>query len=292
MHIRQLTIFRAVCREEQFTRAADRLYMTQPAVSRAIRELEEELGCPLFERMGRKIYLTGAGRAFLDKAERVLDAYDQLTAPGAVAEDKSPIRVGSSITIANFRLPLILKRFGEEWPQVPVRVTVERAANIEQRLLDNAVDLAMMEGVVRHPELRKTPLSVYPIAVVCAPGHPLAREEAPVSLEAFLSQKLLLREPGSAARESLDSALILRHTAAEPYWVSVNSQALIRAAAEGLGVAVLPRILVQDWLDDGRLREIPVEGLRLENTNYLVVHPEKHLTGPMKRLRELMIQMG
>ena len=292
MNIRQLIIFRTVCQEKQFTRAGEKLYMTQPAVSRAIRELEEELGCPLFERMGRKIYITGAGQIFLEKTERLLDAYQQLTAPGAFSEDKGPVRIGSSITIANFQLPVILKRFGEEWPQVPVEVTVERAADIERRLLSNAIDLAMMEGVVHHPELKKTALSVYPIAVVCAPEHPLSQEKKPVSLDRFLSQRLLLREPGSAVRDTLDSALILHHASVEPYWVSVNSQTLIRAAAEGLGVAVLPRILMEDWLTQGRLCEISVEGLQLENTNYLVIHPEKHLTGPMKRLTELMVQMG
>lgn len=292
MNIRQLTIFQKVCQERQFTRAADKLYMTQPAVSRAVRELEEELGYPLFERMGRKIYLTGAGQTFLDKVDRLLDAYDQLITPGMAEEERSPIRVGSSITIANFRLPAILKRFEKLCPQVPVRVTVERAASIEQRLLENTIDLAMMEGVVRHPELQKTPLSVYPIAVVCAAGYSLSRTGGPISLDTLLAQKLLLREPGSAVRESLDSALTLRHAVAQPYWVSVNSQALIQAAAEGLGVAVLPRILVEDWLDKGRLCEIQVEGLQLENTNYLVIHPEKHLTGPMKQLIHLMIEMG
>ncbi len=292
MNIRQLTIFRRVCREKQFTRAADTLYMTQPAVSRAIRELEEELGYPLFERMGRKIVLTGAGQLFLERAERVLEAYSQLTAPETEVEARSPIRVGSSITIANFRLPGILKRFEERWPQVPVRVTVERAADIERRLMDNTVDLAMIEGLVRHPVLKKTPLSVYPIAAVCAPGHPLAQQSDAVSLKVFLDQKLLLREPGSAVRDSLDSALTLRHAAAEPYWVSVNSQALIEAAAAGLGIAVLPRILVEGWLADGRLREIFVEDLRIENTNYLAVHPEKHLTPPMRDLIQLITQEG
>lgn len=285
MNLRQLEVFRAVCEQGGFTRAAQSLYMTQPAVSHVIAELEKEAGCPLFDRISRRIYLTEAGRIFLEKARQILELHEELSAGFPALTGQAPLRIGSGITIANFHLPTILRRCRRLNGFPSVRVTVDQAGRIEEALLNSELDVALIEGVVRHPHLIRQPFSSYDMAAFCAPSHPLATR-SPLSLDDLLTAELLLREPGSAIRDAFDSALLLRDRCAEPAWTSVNSPALAAAAREGLGVAVLPACLTEADVAAGRLVRLEVEGLTLRNQNQLVVHRDKTITPPLRLFME------
>ena len=285
MNLRQLEVFRAVCEQGGFTRAAQSLYMTQPAVSHDIAELEKEAGCPLFDRISRRIYLTEAGRIFLEKARQILELHEELSAGFPALTGQAPLRIGSGITIANFHLPTILRRCRRLDGFPSVRVTVDQAGRIEEALLNSELDVALIEGVVRHPHLIRQPFSSYDMAAFCAPSHPLATR-SPLSLDDLLTAELLLREPGSAIRDAFDSALLLRDRCAEPAWTSVNSPALAAAAREGLGVAVLPACLTEADVAAGRLVRLEVEGLTLRNQNQLVVHRDKTITPPLRLFME------
>ena len=285
MNLRQLEVFRAVCEQGGFPRAAQSLYMTQPAVSHVIAELEKEAGCPLFDRISRRIYLTEAGRIFLEKARQILELHEELSAGFPALTGQAPLRIGSGITIANFHLPTILRRCRRLDGFPSVRVTVDQAGRIEEALLNSELDVALIEGVVRHPHLIRQPFSSYDMAAFCAPSHPLATR-SPLSLDDLLTAELLLREPGSAIRDAFDSALLLRDRCAEPAWTSVNSPALAAAAREGLGVAVLPACLTEADVAAGRLVRLEVEGLTLRNQNQLVVHRDKTITPPLRLFME------
>ena len=285
MNLRQLEVFRAVCEQGGFTRAAQSLYMTQPAVSHVIAELEKEAGCPLFDRISRRIYLTEAGRIFLEKARQILELHEELSAGFPALTGQAPLRIGSGITIANFHLPTILRRCRRLDGFPSVRVTVDQAGRIEEALLNSELDVALIEGVVRHPHLIRQPFSSYDMAAFCAPSHPLATR-SPLSLDDLLTAELLLREPGSAIRDAFDSALLLRDRCAEPAWTSVNSPALAAAAREGLCVAVLPACLTEADVAAGRLVRLEVEGLTLRNQNQLVVHRDKTITPPLRLFME------
>ena len=285
MNLRQLEVFRAVCEQGGFTRAAQSLYMTQPAVSHVIAELEKEAGCPLFDRISRRIYLTEAGRIFLEKARQILELHEELSAGFPALTGQAPLRIGSGITIANFHLPTILRRCRRLDGFPSVRVTVDQAGRIEEALLNSELDVALIEGVVRHPHLIRQPFSSYDMAAFCDPSHPLATR-SPLSLDDLLTAELLLREPGSAIRDAFDSALLLRDRCAEPAWTSVNSPALAAAAREGLGVAVLPACLTEADVAAGRLVRLEVEGLTLRNQNQLVVHRDKTITPPLRLFME------
>ena len=285
MNLRQLEVFRAVCEQGGFTRAAQSLYMTQPAVSHVIAELEKEAGCPLFDRISRRIYLTEAGRIFLEKARQILELHEELSAGFPALTGQAPLRIGSGITIANFHLPTILRRCRRLDGFPSVRVTVDQAGRIEEALLNSELDVALIEGVVRHPHLIRQPFSSYDTAAFCAPSHPLATR-SPLSLDDLLTAELLLREPGSAIRDAFDSALLLRDRCAAPAWTSVNSPALAAAAREGLGVAVLPACLTEADVAAGRLVRLEVEGLTLRNQNQLVVHRDKTITPPLRLFME------
>ena len=148
MNIRQMQIFRALCEELNFTKTAARLNMTQPAVSHVVAELERETGTPLFDRIGRRIYLTAAGKLLLEKITRLLELYDDISAGFAGETGLQPLKVGSCLTIANFWLPEIAGKFARACPDTPLEITVDIVSRVAAMLAANKIDIALYEGAV------------------------------------------------------------------------------------------------------------------------------------------------
>lgn len=285
MNIRHLRIFQKVCEAGGITRAAEQLYMTQPAVSHVIAELEQDLGLPLFDRVGRRLCVNGAGKLFLQKADRLLKLYDELEHSGELLGRLAPLRIGSSITLANYLLPDLLCRF-EQCCDTPTRVIVDNAASVAALLRRGELDLALVEGVVAEEGLERRTLPPFQLAVVCAPQHPFAAR--PITVEELAGARLLLREKGSAIRDTFDSALLLHQAAAEPCWCSVNSQALLQAARQGLGVAVLPAQLIGEDLRRGLVARVEVLGLELPCACQVIHQKGKFQTEPFRLLLSLL----
>lgn len=278
MNIRLLTIFKAVCDAGGVSRAAVGLFMTQPAVSHAIRELERETGLVLFDRLARKMLLTESGRLFLDKAERLLELSAELDRGAAALEREAPLRLASCITIACFWLPRLMQKFAATCPN-PCTVQVASAEAVLAALRRNDVDIALYEGVPPAAPFTAISFASYRLSPVCPPSHPFAGRE--VGLDDLLGEKLLLRETGSAIRDVFDSHLRLRRRQARPTMTSVNSQALIQAVAAGAGVGVLPEVVVAEAITAGNLAAFTVKGMRLTNENSVVFHRDKSLTAAM-----------
>lgn len=287
MKIRHLRIFKIVCEEESITKAAERLFMTQPAVSNAISELENHLGVYLFDRISRRIYLNETGKLFLTKVIKLLELYDDLEQNVKELEDSATIKIGSSITIANFILPKAIVDFEKTYKNTPTKVIVGNAGKIEEMLYNNEIDLGLIEGVIYNEELIKIPFSSYKLAIICSPKHKLALEEF-IDINKLVQERLLLREKGSAIRDVFDSALLLHNLRVNPEWTSINSQALIYAVKQNLGISVLPKILVEEGIARGEIFEIKVNDFQLVNVNHIVYHKDKFQTRSFKTLIEII----
>ncbi|KLE16600.1 LysR family transcriptional regulator [Clostridium sp. C8] len=283
MKIRHLRIFKTVCEEESVTKASEKLFMTQPAVSHAISELEDYLGVSLFDRISRKVYLNETGKLFLTKVTKLLDLYDDLDKNIKELEDNAVIKIGSCITIANFILPTIIGKFQGVCKSTPTKIIVDNARSIENMLCKNEIDLGLIEGVVYNEELERIPFSYYELVVACSNKHKFAKEK-PITLSELVKEKLLLREKGSSIRDIFDSAMLLHDIRVNPSWTSVNSQVLIEAAKENLGITVLPRVLVENEINLGNLVEIKVNELNLSNINHIVFYKGKVQTNSFKEL--------
>lgn len=283
MNIRHLKIFQKVCETMSITKAANQLYMTQPAISHAIHELEDELGFFLFERISRRIYLTQPGILFYEKTQTILNLFDDIEQRKTQFLKEAPIRVGSSITLASHFLPKISNQFHLFYPETILKVTVNNAKMITQMLLQNEIDLAFIEGIVKENCFVKLALPSYSIAIVSSPSYFSLNRSSNITIDEFIKENLLLREKGSAIRDTLDSALLLHDKIAEPIWVSANSQVLLNAALSGLGIAVVPAALAKSKIEKKELISITVENLSLHYPNYLVYRKEKYLSDPLKQ---------
>lgn len=291
MTIRHLTVFKAVCEEESITRAAKRLFMTQPAVSHVIADLEDRAGAPLFDRASRRLRLNQMGRQLYEKSCRVLEAYEELEKSMENLEQRTALRVGSSITIANFWLPGIISRFSKHAPDVPVEVAVDSAWRTSQRLEANEIDMAFIEGASYQEKFDSISFSSYQVIPLCARDyfkerlfHRGERGESGWTLpsRALSEERLLLREKGSAIRDVFDGAMIQQDLKLSASWVSVNSQTLLHAAEAGLGITFLPDRLAEEWLEKGRLITFSLKGISLKNENHLALLKGKYISEPMK----------
>ncbi|OZV11036.1 LysR family transcriptional regulator [Tissierella sp. P1] len=291
MNLRHLRIFKAVCEEESITKASEKLFMTQPAVSHAINELESYLGICLFDRISRRLYLNETGKLFLAKVIKLLDLYDDLEQNSKELEDNATIKIGSSITIASFILPKVIANFEAVCNNTSTKVIIDNARNIENMLLNNEIDLGLIEGVIYKEELMRIPFSNYESAVICSPQHKFALEKS-IDVNSLMKERLLLREKGSAIRDVFDSALLLHNITVNPEWTSVNSQALIYAVKQNLGISVLPKILVERELINGEILEVKVNDLELASVNHIVLHKDKIQTKNYKILIEIIRNKG
>ncbi|QHT61108.1 LysR family transcriptional regulator [Paenibacillus lycopersici] len=282
MTLRHFEILRAVAETGNFTRAAEKLFITQSAVSHAIRELEIKAGTALFDRLSKSVQLTKSGGLLLEEILPILSSCEALDARIGCLEQRAPLHIVSSITIAAFWLPEIVKSFQGDWPDIPIKVEVVSAANAIEILRKGKADIALIEGASPQGPYICTAFASYPLHIVCAPDYPVVHKE--LTLQQFCSEKLLLREKGSAIRDTLDSVLYLSGFTAQPVWTSVNSLALIEAAKAGLGITILPDVLVGESLSQGKLIPLSVQGLVLENEIIAVRHRDKYLTTPLKSL--------
>lgn len=287
MSIRLLYIFKIVCECESITMAAQKLYMSQPAVTHAIQELEQKVAICLFERIGKRLYISDSGRQFYQKVCALLTMYEELEQSAKALEEYPPLRIGSSITNAYLLLPKLLASFQKMYPK-QVQVMVDNAAHIEEKLTKNEIDLAFIEGAIASSTFLRIPIFSYDLQVFCSPCHPLANAKD-ITLQALSKEPWLLREKGSAIRNTLDSACLLHDRIIEPLWESVNSQVLIQAVKQGLGISVLPRVLLQEALASEQISEIHlVEPLSC--VNHIVYHKDKHIHNAMRHFLTLCEQ--
>lgn len=290
MNLRYLEILEAVARSGSFTGAARELFITQSAVSHAVAELEAQAGTALFQRLPKGVRLTACGRVLLEESKGLLIACRNLDRRIGHLEEETPLHIVSSITVASFLLPQILARFRRAHPQLSVFVKIASADAVLAVLQHGDADLAFWEGTAPCGEFSILPLDTYQLKAACAPDFEVG--EQPLSLRQLCEHPLLLRERGSAIRDTLDHLLATENIHVEPLWESVNSLALEKAAEAGLGITVLPCILLEEAVSAHRLRFVPLQTARLENQIFALYHREQYVTKPLQLLLRTLQEVG
>lgn len=287
MTIRHLRIFLAVYKNDcNVTRAAESLSMSQPAVSLAIRELEDYYGAKLFERLGKHLSITQAGIMLAEYAVSISDLFESMEENLRDWEKGGKIRVGASLTIGTQLMPEYVCAYQERYPGVEVRVKVEPQEYLEEKLLSSELDFALVEGAVQSPILEAHQYMQDHLAVICSAEAGFQNGQV-ISFEQFRKMPLLLREKGSGTRDTVDQVLAAAGFAADPVWETFSSAALVRAVICGLGTAILPFRMAAVPLQRKQVTEIRVEGLEFSRYYSIVYHRKKHLTESAANFIEL-----
>ena len=282
MTIRHFRIFIAVASSESITQAARQLYISQPTVSVAIKELEEHYGTRFFERLNQRLKITEAGQSLLNYATHFISLFDDMEKIFQNPDFHGTLRIGSGITPGSYYLPQIIQRFERAFPDVKTRVRIDTAGTIEKDLLNNHLDLALIEGTVHSPFLKTIPLFHTKYIPVCAPEHKMASKET-ISLEEFVKEPVLFRSRNSNAFEFFSTLLSGYGYQVKTAWESTSLEALLQAAKRGLGIAVLPEIMVAEELSSRRLKQIRIQDFDITSTISLTFHQNKYISHDMQQ---------
>lgn len=260
---RRLQVFCAVAKHGSFTRAAEHLFMTQPAVTFQIKQLEEHFNTRLLDRGHGKVTLTSAGEVVLAYAERILDMSDELESRVAELTDElaGTLAIGTSTTIAAYWLPRLLERFKRQYPRVKPRVVVGNSQLTEGRVAARELDIGLIEIVSDQPAIERRGAARDELLVICQPGHPLSRKRA-LQARDLLEHPFINRDPGNAVRDLAED--FFNHAGiapdALPVCAELGSLATVKhLAAEGLGFAIASNAAIQRDVREGRLIAIPLD---------------------------------
>lgn len=287
MTIRHLKIFQAIC-DSSFntTKAAAKLHMTQPAVSLAIRELEQHYGVILFDRIGRRLKITEVGKKFGEYAFHIIGLFDDMEKGMRNWDSFGILRVGSSITIGSQFLPDYVKAFYSRYPGTEVRAIIGPSDQLEQKILSNELDFALVEGVTSIPFFVSEEYMEDHLTVIC-PATGSFRHGQEISIDEFRQQKFLLRERGSGTREVFERVIEQAGFSITPIWEAMSTTALVNAVINGLGISVLPHRMVIGPLKRGLVVAVRIKELTFERKFYIIYHKEKFLTSSAKAFIEL-----
>ncbi|MDY4026766.1 MAG: LysR family transcriptional regulator [Enterococcus avium] len=288
MNYKQCVIFREIAKTNNFTKAATNLFLTQSAVSHAIKDLEEEAGTQLFERLHRSVELTPAGELLLREIQPIIEEFESVEARLPDLEKQPPLKIASCITYAQTELPQLLRRFSVNHPEAHFNVQVFPASESIARLETGEVDLAFIEGKVQQASFQAKKIADYRLCVVAAPD--FAEEQ--FSLPELLQRPLLLRERGSAVREAFESFVVLQGFKPFPIWESVDSQALVSAVKAGFGLSVLPYRLVKEEILLGKLTEVKITDWQLTNDITALVRKSRYQSRILAEFWKMLHQVN
>ncbi len=289
--VHQLTVFRTVAQHLSYTRAAETLYLSQPAVAQQVKSLEQMLGLRLFARRGRGIVLTPAGQEFLSHAERFLTLLAETTP--VVHEihtlGRGSVVIGASISAGTYVFPPLLGAFHARYPGVHITLMVAHRRSIEEDLLTHKIDLGVMSFIERRERFVVELLRPYELLMVASPFHRLAGCSA-ISLHDLQEETLLMREPESVTRLATELHFA---QAGVPIPASLelgNIEATKEGVAAELGIAVLPRESVALELASGDLVVLGVQGFPLQRQWNIVHVRDRRLSLAANALRQLLLQ--
>ncbi len=289
MEFRQLKTFLAIAETRNFTRAAERVHLTQAAVSAQIKALEAEAGVQLFARVNKKVFLTEAGESLVRRAERLLRAHDE--ALEALKElndaERGRLRIGTASTMASSeQLPSILAELKRKYPRAQVILRRATSLEIVAQILQNDLDIGVVSLPVQEPNIQAEVLKRDRLSAIVQPDHDLAHQRS-ISPKQLAQESLILGEQGGNTRRLID--LFFEKSGARPEVImELGSMTSIKRMVEhGLGVSIVPQSSVREEIKTGKLIALPVRGLKDQWELGLVTLKSDHVSPLQQAFKKL-----
>ena len=287
--LRQLKVFEAAATRLNFTLAAKQLYLSQPAVSMQIKQLEENIGLPLFEQMGKKIFLTEAGRELFHYSRNISQ---QLAEMEIVFDEMKGLGQGkltlSVVNTANYFTPQLLARFCQRYPGISVNLQVANRDAVLKQLADNSTDLAIMGQPPDGMDVSAESFLDNPLVVIAAPGHPLAGFKR-VKFARLATETFLSREQGSGTRSAMERIFAEHKIQPHISMEMETNEAIKQAVQAGMGLGILSLHSIELELETGRLAMLNVEHFPLLRHWYVAHRSNKRLSGAALAFKEFLL---
>ena len=274
--LHQLKVFEAAARHGSFTRAAEELFLTQPTISMQIKQLTKSVGLPLFEQVGKRLYLTEAGRELFATCRQIFETMDkfQMTIADLKGLKQGQLRL-AVITTAKYIIPRLLGNFCQLYPGIDISLQVTNHELILDRMMGNLDDLYIMSQIPDHFDVNFQPFLENPLIVLAPANHPLAKEKN-IPIERLGEEAFIMREPGSGTRSAVQS-LFEEHEVKVKVKLELGSnEAIKQAIAGGLGISVLSRHTL--LTDAAEFSILDVQYFPIKRTWYMVYPAGKQLS--------------
>ncbi|SNX59889.1 DNA-binding transcriptional regulator, LysR family [Nitrosomonas ureae] len=288
--LRQLKVFESVARHLSYSRAADELHLTQPAVSMQIKQLEDNIGLPLLEQLGKRIYLTEAGRELYQYsrsiAQQLADMEVALDELKGMERGKLNISV---VTTANYFAPHLLAKFCQRYRGVTVSLNVSNREAVLKQLADNLIDLAIMGQPPENLDIDSESFMENPLVVVAPSDHPLCKERF-IPVKRLAREIFLVREPGSGTRSAMERFFAAHKVAINKGMETDTTEAIKQAVQAGMGLGIMSLHTVELELETNRLKILNVQGFPIVRYWYVVNRKNKRLSSVANAFREFLLK--
>ncbi len=292
MHItiRQLQVFASVAKHLSYTRAAEELHLTQPAVSMQIKQLEKSVGLKLFEQIGKKIYLTEAGSVVLEHAlsitSKLHSIENDLEQLKGIDGGRLTVCIASTV---NYFATRLISRFSQAYPTVQISLDVTNRHDLLKRLETNEPDLVLMGRPPSSADLSSTAFMDNPLVIIANPHHPLAKETN-IPIKRLASEKFVLREQGSGTRAAMEE-IFKQHKIEPKVGTQLSGNESIKQAVEaGLGLALVSFHTVDLELKANRLTTLDVQHFPILKKWHIGHRSGKHLTATAQAFWDFVIE--
>jgi len=289
MNLNLLRIFHGAARSGSFTRAAEELHLTQPGISKHIKELERCCGARLFDRIGKRVILTQAGEILYRTTTGIFRELGEVRAKiddlKGVAGGK--LDIGASITIGTYILPELLARFRESYPGVEIKLDIALSQQIADKVLDHAVEIGFVGHHAQDVRLSVTSFMTDRMVLVLAPRHPWAGRRAPVRFRELAGQPFLFSRPGSGTRMVVEGLLDSAQVTLTNTMELGTTEGVKQGVAVNLGISILSEHVVRNELSSGAIVTVPLDGADLERELYLVRRKDRYLSEAAQAFLEL-----
>jgi len=287
MTIRHLKIFIAVAECGSMNTAAKNLFLSQPTISQAIRELEEYYDTRLFDRLSKRLHITPAGQELLNSAYPVVGQFEQIDRSMRKSNLKDLIRIGSTITVGSCLISNILNDFNSLMPDTETYTFIGNTHTIEEKILKSELDIALVEGEIHRTDLITVPSIRDFLVLGCAEDHPLARREE-ICVTELENQKFVMREPGSGTRALFDQFIARHKLNIRISWEATCPDAFRNAILYNHCLAVVSVRLLERDIRNRTIRIFNPQTTELERSFSLVYHRDKVFTPSMKIIQNIV----
>ncbi len=289
---KQIQTFMEVARQRSVSKAAERLFVTQPAVSMQIRQLEDAFGLALIEPVGRNIRLTHAGEAFVEHAQAAMGQFKDLEAQMAdyVGLKKGRIDL-AVVTTAKYFIPMLLVRFNKLFGDIHIQLKIDNRENILGMLARNEADLVVMGRAPAELECEAVAFATNPLAIVAAPDHPLVRRKH-LPFSALADYQFVVREEGSGTRAAMERLFAQHKTSLQVRMEMPSNETIKQAVMAGMGLSFLSMRTVRHELASGHIALVDIEGMPQMGHWYVTHLSHKKLSPAARAFKEFLIEQG
>jgi LysR family transcriptional regulator, low CO2-responsive transcriptional regulator len=290
--LRQLRVFEAAATNRSFSKAAEYLHLTQPGVSMHIKELEANAGLPLFERIGRKLYVTEAGQELLARTREILralkDAEDTLDGLRGLRRGRINLAV---VSTAKYFVPRLLASFGRDFPELEIRLAVNNRNSVIGQLVANEVDLAIMGRSPQSLDTVAEPFAQNPHVIIAAPDHPLAARRR-ILVETVAKENFIVREPGSGTRLAMQQFFDEFRLVCNVGMEMASNETIKQAVMAGMGISFISRHTIDLEIQTHRLVVLDVRGTPVIRQWHVAHLAKKRLSPTAVAFKEFVLKHG